>query len=150
MRWSKSFLPTLRDDPADAEAVSHKLLIRAGFVRQLVAGVYSLLPLGFRVVNKIAGIVRDEMQKIGGQEFLLPALQPADLWRRSGRWEEMGQEMFKFTDRHSDLLQRAITKRHGINSLCLYLSSLFCYLGRQALKLWPATHVESKRRDLIK
>ena len=99
MRWSRSFIPTLRDDPADAEAVSHKLLIRAGFVRQLMAGVYSVLPLGFRVVNKIGGIVRQEMEKIGGQEFLLPALQPADLWQRSGRWDEMGLEMFKFTDR---------------------------------------------------
>ena len=78
MHWSKGFFPTLRDDPADAEAVSHKLLVRAGFVRQLAAGLYSLLPLGQRTCLKVAGIVRQEMDRIGAQEFLLPALLPAE------------------------------------------------------------------------
>ena len=74
MRWSESFIPTLRDDPADAEAISHKLLLRAGYARQLMAGVYSLLPLGVRVTQKITAIIRVEMNKIGGQEFSLPVI----------------------------------------------------------------------------
>jgi prolyl-tRNA synthetase len=99
MYWSKAFLPTLRDDPADAEAVSHKLLVRAGFVRQLASGLYSLLPLGQRTCRKVAAIVRQEMEKIGAQEFLLPALLPAEVWKASGRWEGIGDEMFRLRDR---------------------------------------------------
>jgi prolyl-tRNA synthetase len=99
VRWSKVFIPTLRDDPADAEAVSHKLLIRAGFIRQLMAGVYSLLPLGDRVLRKIEGIVREEMERVGALEFSLPCLHPRDVWERSGRWSTMGSEMFQFEDR---------------------------------------------------
>ena len=99
MRWSEAFIPTLRDDPADAEAASHKLLVRAGYVRQLMAGAYSLLPLGQRVCQKITRIVRAEMDAIGGQEFKLPALHPAEIWKRSGRWEAMGEEMFRLVDR---------------------------------------------------
>jgi prolyl-tRNA synthetase len=99
VRWSEAFIPTLRDDPADAEATSHRLLVRAGYVRQLMAGAYSLLPLGQRVCQKITRIVRLEMDAIGGQEFKLPALHPAELWKRSGRWEVMGEEMFRLRDR---------------------------------------------------
>jgi prolyl-tRNA synthetase len=99
VRWSKAFIPTLRDDPADAEAVSHKLLLRAGFARQLMSGVYSLLPLGMRSLAKIEAIVREEMNKIGGQEYRLPCLHPREVWERSGRWGVMGAEMFKFEDR---------------------------------------------------
>ena len=99
MRWSKTFIPTLRDDPADAEAVSHKLLLRAGFARQLMAGVYSLLPLGQRVRRKIMGIIRKEMNAIGGQEFELPVMHPAEIWRKSGRWDSIGPEMFRLQDR---------------------------------------------------
>ncbi|TMQ93317.1 proline--tRNA ligase [Actinomadura soli] len=99
MRWSQMFAPTLRDDPAEADAPSHRLLLRAGYVRQLTAGHYSLLPLAVRVRAKIIGIVREEMAAIGAQEMLLPALHPAEPWRRSGRWELMGQEMFRLQDR---------------------------------------------------
>jgi prolyl-tRNA synthetase len=99
LRWSQVFIPTLRDDPADAEAVSHKLLVRAGFIRQLMAGVYSLLPLGTKVVKKIEGILREEMKQIGGQEFQLPSLHPREIWERSGRWSTMASEMFQFEDR---------------------------------------------------
>ncbi|TDB85406.1 proline--tRNA ligase [Actinomadura sp. KC216] len=99
MRWSQMFAPTLRDDPAEADAPSHRLLLRAGYVRQLTAGHYSLLPLAVRVRAKIIGIVRAEMDAIGAQEMLLPALHPAEPWRRSGRWELMGQEMFRLQDR---------------------------------------------------
>ena len=99
MRWSQYFIPTLRENPADAEVVSHKLLLRAGVVRQLGAGIYSLLPLGQRVALKIMQILREEMNRIGGQEFFLPALHPAELWKESGRWDAIGEEMFRFKDR---------------------------------------------------
>lgn len=109
MRWSNAFFPTLRDDPADAEAVSHRLLIRAGYVRQLMAGAYSLLPLAQRVRQKIIGVVRKEMNAIGAQEFVLPALHPAEIWQRSGRWEVMGDEMFRLKDRRGADLSLGMT-----------------------------------------
>lgn len=93
------FVPTLRDDPAEADAPSHRLLLRAGYVRQLTAGHYSLLPLAVRVRAKIIDIIREEMNAIGAQEMLLPAVHPAEPWRRSGRWDLMGQEMFRLRDR---------------------------------------------------
>jgi len=99
MRWSKAFIPTLRDDPADAEAASHKLLLRAGYARQLMSGVYSLLPLGQRVRLKIIEIIRREMNAIGGQEFELPVLHPSAIWKKSGRWDAIGPEMFRLQDR---------------------------------------------------
>ena len=99
MRWSRLFVPTLRDAPADAEAASHKLLVRGGFIRQLHAGHYSLLPLGLRVHDKVENIVRQGMEEIGAQEFLLPAMHPASIWQRSGRWESVGPEMFRLRDR---------------------------------------------------
>ncbi|WP_412516300.1 proline--tRNA ligase [Actinomadura madurae] len=99
MRWSRLFVPTLRDDPAEADAPSHRLLLRAGFLRQLTAGHYSLLPMAVRVRAKVIQIVREEMDAVGAQEMLLPALHPAEPWRRSGRWELMGQEMFRLRDR---------------------------------------------------
>ena len=99
MRWSTMHIPTLRDDPADAGAPSHRLLLRAGYVRQLMAGHYSLLPLGQRVRLKVIGIIREEMDRIGAQEILMPVMHPAELWQRSGRWELMGDELFKLKDR---------------------------------------------------
>jgi prolyl-tRNA synthetase len=99
MRWSQYFIPTLREDPADAEVVSHRLLLRAGMVRQLAAGVYSLLPLAQRVSLKIQQILREEMNRIGGQEFFLPALNPREIWEESGRWAVMGDNMFRLKDR---------------------------------------------------
>ena len=117
MRWSNAFIPTLREDPADAEAVSHRLLVRAGYVRQLMSGVYSLLPLGLRVVAKISGILREEMDRIGAQEFRLPALHPAALWQRSGRWEHMGEEMFRLQDRNGADVGLGMTHEEAIVSL---------------------------------
>ena len=99
MRWSQSFIPTLREDPADAEVVSHKLLMRAGVIRQLSAGIYSYLPLGQRVALKVMQILREEMNAIGGQEFYLPAIQPAEIWQESGRWDAIGDDMFRLRDR---------------------------------------------------
>ncbi|HTS60070.1 MAG TPA: proline--tRNA ligase [Terriglobales bacterium] len=97
-RWSQLFIPTLREAPADAEVASHKLLVRAGYIRQLGAGIYSYLFLGQRSFNKIIAIVREEMDKIG-QEFLLPALHPRELWEASGRWAVMGDNLFRLKDR---------------------------------------------------
>ena len=99
MRWSRTFIPTLRDNPADAESASHRLLLRGGFVRQLAAGIYSYLPLGQRTALKIMNIIRDELDSAGAQEFFLPALHPADLWMQTGRWSDMGENMFRFKDR---------------------------------------------------
>lgn len=99
MRWSRFFIPTLREDPADAEVVSHKLLLRAGIIRQLSAGIYSFLPLGQRIALKVMQILREEMNAIGGQEFYLPALHPAEIWQESGRWNAIGDEMFRLKDR---------------------------------------------------
>src|SRR5438046_2890923 len=99
MRRSRYFIPTLREDPADAEVVSHKLLLRAGVVRQLSAGICSYLPLGKRIALKVIQILREEMNRIGGQEFYLPALHPAEVWQESGRWSAIGDEMFRLKDR---------------------------------------------------
>ncbi len=99
MRWSQNFIPTLREDPADAEVVSHKLLLRAGLIRQLGAGIYSYLPVAQRVALKVMQILREEMNRIGGQEFYLPALHPAEIWKESGRWEAIGDDMFRLKDR---------------------------------------------------
>ncbi len=99
MYWSKLFIPTLRDNPAEAEVVSHQLLLRAGYIRQLAAGIYSYLLLAQRSILKITQIVREEMDAIGAQEMLLPALNPAEVWQESGRWEVMGDNMFRLKDR---------------------------------------------------
>ncbi|MBA3717137.1 MAG: proline--tRNA ligase, partial [Actinobacteria bacterium] len=99
-RSSELFLPTLRDDPADAEAVSHKLLVRGGFIRQVTAGLWTFMPLGWRVHRKIEQVIREEMDAIGAQEMLLPALHPAELWQESGRWQAYGPELLRLKDRH--------------------------------------------------
>ena len=98
MRWSQLFIPTLRDDPAEADAASHRLLVRAGYIRQLAAGTYSYLYLGQRSLLKITQIVREEMDRIGAQEFHLPALHPAELWKQTGRWDSMADILFRFQD----------------------------------------------------
>ena len=123
MRWSESFIPTLRDAPADATAASHRLLVRAGFIRQLHSGHYSLLPLGLRVHNKVADVVRAEMNAIGAQEFLLPALHPAELWQRSGRWNLVGAEMFRFRDRNDADVVLGMTHEEVFAALAAEMSS---------------------------
>ena len=100
MYYSKLFIPTLKDSPADAEVVSHKLMVRAGMIRQLAAGIYSILPLGLRVMKKVEHIIREEMDRIGGQELFLPSIQPAELWQESGRWNFYGKELLRLKDRH--------------------------------------------------
>jgi prolyl-tRNA synthetase len=100
MRWSRAFLPVLKESPSDAQIVSHKLMLRAGLVRQTAAGIYAWLPLGFRVLEKIEQIVREEQDRAGAQEMLMPTLQSADLWRESGRYDAYGPEMLRIRDRH--------------------------------------------------
>ncbi len=101
MRYSQSLIPTLKETPADAEVASHRLLLRAGFIRKLTAGIYSYLPLGLAAVRKVENIVREEMLRAGAQELLLPMVQPADLWRETGRYEKYGPELLRFLDRHN-------------------------------------------------
>lgn len=101
MKMSKFYMPTLREDPADAEIASHKLLLRSGMIRKSAAGIYSYLPLGYRVIRKIENIVREEMDNFGAQEILMSALQPREIWDESGRWATFGPEMFKLRDRNS-------------------------------------------------
>ena len=122
MRWSKTLIPTLKEDPADAEVVSHKLLVRAGFIRQISRGIYDYFPLALRVIRNIERIVREEMDRAGAQELLLPIASPAELWQESGRWEMYGKELVRFKDRHgrdfclgptheeiiTDLIRRAV------------------------------------------
>src|SRR5210317_2559930 len=100
MRYSELLLPTLKETPTEAEVVSHRLLLRAGFIRKLSSGVYTYLPLGLAAIRKVEQIVREEMNRAGAQELLMPMVQPADLWRESGRWQKYGSELLRFTDRH--------------------------------------------------
>ena len=100
MRYSRLLIPTLREVPAEAEVVSHKLLLRAGMIRQVARGIYDFLPLGVRVLRKVERIVREEMQRAGAQEILMPAVCPAELWQESGRWERYGKELLRFKDRN--------------------------------------------------
>jgi prolyl-tRNA synthetase len=100
MHYSKMFIPTLKESPADAEVVSHKLMVRAGMIRQVASGIYSILPLGLRVLRKVEQIIREEMNSIDGQETFLPSIQPAELWQESGRWDFYGKELLRIKDRH--------------------------------------------------
>ena len=111
-RLSSYFLPTLRDDPADAEALSHRLMVRAGLIRQLGAGLWTFLPAGYRVVKRVEQIIREEIDAIGGQEMLMPVLQPAELWRRTGRYEI--DELFKLRDRKEAELLLAMTHEENL------------------------------------
>ena len=117
MRWSQFFIPTLREDPADAEVISHKLLLRAGVIRQLSAGIYSYLPLGQRIALKVMQILREEMNAIGGQEFYLPALHPAELWQESGRWNAIGDDMFRLKDRKNTDMCLGMTHEEVFTSI---------------------------------
>src|SRR3989344_3519932 len=100
MRLSRYLLATLREAPADAEVISHRLMLRAGMIRKLAAGIYAWLPLGLRVLRKVEAIVRAEMNRAGAQEVLMPAVQPAELWQEAGRWDEYGPELLRLKDRH--------------------------------------------------
>jgi prolyl-tRNA synthetase len=142
-RWSKLFIPTLREAPADAEASSHKFLLRAGYVRPLSAGVYSYLFLGQRSLNKIIAIVREEMDLVG-QEFLLPALHPRELWEESGRWTSMGQNMFRLQDRKGAWLALGMTHEEVMTDIAR--NELRSY--KQLPQIWY--QIQTKFRDEIR
>jgi prolyl-tRNA synthetase len=140
MRWSQLHIPTLREDPADADAASHRLLLRAGFIRQLMAGHYSMLPLGMRVRAKIMAVIREEMNAIGAQEFLLPAMHPAQIWERSGRLSIIGEEMFRLKDRKGADLVLGFTHEEIFTTLAQELSSY-----RELPQFWY--QIQTKFRD---
>ena len=140
MRWSQLHIPTLREDPADADAASHRLLVRAGFIRQLMAGHYSLLPLGMRVRAKVMAVIRAEMNAIGAQEFLQPIMHPAQIWERSGRLSIMGEEMFRLKDRKGADLVLGMTHEEIFTTLALELSSY-----RELPQFWY--QIQTKFRD---
>ncbi len=140
MRWSQAFIPTLRDDPADADAVSHRLLVRGGYIRQLMAGVYSVLPLGFRVRAKIIRIIREEIDAIGGQELLLPALHPREIWERTGRFESMGEILFTLDDLRGGDAVLGPTHEEIFTSLATEITSY-----RHLPQLWY--QIQTKFRD---
>jgi prolyl-tRNA synthetase len=117
MRLSRLFFATLRDDPTEAEMASHRLLVRAGYVRQLGAGIYSMLPLGFRVQRRIEQVIREEIDGIGGQELEMPVVHPADVWRQSGRYDKIGPEMARFRDRGGRDMVLAMTHEEVVASL---------------------------------
>lgn len=141
MRWSNLFVPTLREDPADAEVTSHRLLVRAGYIRQLTAGVYSLLPLAQRVRLKVINIIREEMNRIGAQEFLLPAIHPAEVWKESGRWDVMGENMFRLRDRKGVEMGLGMTHEEIFTSIMR--NSISSY--RQLPQVWY--QIQTKFRD---
>jgi prolyl-tRNA synthetase len=141
MRMSKSFVPTLKEVPADATVASHQMLVRAGYIRQLAAGIYSILPLGQRAILKITAIIRQEMDGMGAQEFYLPALNPREVWEESGRWSVMGENMFRLKDRKGADLCLAMTHEE-----------IFTVLARAELRSYrqlPQTwyQIQTKFRD---
>ena len=140
MRWTSLFIPTLREAPAEAEAVSHQLLVRGGFIRQLQSGHYSMLPLAWRVNKKIVNILREEMDLIGAQEVMLPAIHPASVWQKSGRWDAIGDDMFRFVDRKGADQVMAMTNEEVVATVALELSSY-----RDLPQMWY--QIQTKFRD---
>jgi len=140
LRWTSLFIPTLREAPAEAEAVSHQLLVRGGFIRQLQSGHYSMLPLAWKVNKKIVKILREEMDLIGAQEIMLPAMHPASLWQKSGRWDAIGDDMFRFLDRKDADQVLAMTNEEVIATVALELSSY-----RDLPQMWY--QIQTKFRD---
>ena len=140
MRWSTLFTPTLRDAPGDAEAISHKLLVRGGFIRQLHAGHYTYLPLGYRVRQKIIRIIQEEQDRIGGQEIQVPTMHPASVWQESGRWESMGDVMFRLDDRHGSPQALGVTAEEIFATVGSELTSY-----KQLPQMWY--QINTKFRD---
>jgi prolyl-tRNA synthetase len=140
-RLSQLLLPTERQPPADAEALSHRLMVRAGLIRQLGAGLWTWLPAGWRVHQKVANVIRDELDAIGGQELLMPVLQPADLWRRSGRYDSVGPELFRLQDRKRADLVLAMTHEENIT---FHVAQLVRSYRDLPMILY---HLQTKERD---
>ncbi|MCN4143606.1 MAG: proline--tRNA ligase [Thiohalomonas sp.] len=144
MRTSQYLLPTLKESPADAQIISHQLMLRSGMIRKLASGLYSWLPLGLRVLRKAEAIVREEMNKAGGQELLMPAVQPAELWKETGRWQQYGPELLRVTDRHNREFCIGPTHEEVITDLVRY--------ELKSYKQLPAIfyQVQTKFRDEIR
>jgi prolyl-tRNA synthetase len=141
MRASQLLFPTVKEDPAGAEAVSHKLMVRAGLVRQLAAGIYVYLPAGWRVMRRIEQIIREEMDAIGCQEMLMPVMQPAEIWQESGRWDAIGGEMFRLKDRKGADMALAMTHEEVVT----WLAAREVHSYKQLPQLWY--HFQTKERD---
>ena len=144
MRWTEALIPTLREDPQDAEAISHKLMVRGGFIRKLTAGTYSYLPLGFKILKKVENIIRDEMLNCGAQEILLPALQPMELWKKTGRDKDLKEVMITFKDRHGKTVCLGPTHEEVITSLVAGNISSYKNLPRILFQ------IQTKFRDEIR
>lgn len=144
MRWSRTLIATLRDDPQEAEIASHKLMVRAGMIRKLSGGLYTFMPLGLRALQKVANIVREEMNRAGAQEILMPALQPAELWERSGRLSTMGPGMFRLKDRAERMMALGPTHEEVVTELLAGEVSSYRHL--------PCTvyQIQTKFRDEIR
>ena len=136
----KPSFPPLREDPADAEAVSHKLLVRGGYMRQLMSGVYSMLPLGQRVREKVMGIIREEMDAIGGQEFLMPQLHPREIWEKTGRIDTMADVIMAFDDNKGSPVILSPTHEEIFATVAGELTSY-----KQLPQMWY--HIQTKYRD---
>ena len=141
MRASQLLLPTVKEDPAGAEAASHKLMVRAGLIRQLAAGIYVFLPAGWRVMRKIEAVMREEMEAIGCQEMLYPVINPAEIWQQSGRWQSIGDELFRFKDRKGTDMVLAMTHEEVVT----WLAAHEVHSYKQLPQLW--FHIQTKERD---
>jgi len=141
VRASQLLLPTVKEDPAGAEAASHKLLVRAGLIRQLAAGIYVFLPAGWRVMRKIEAVIREEMEAIGCQEMLYPVVNPAEIWQQSGRWQTIGDELFRFKDRKGADMVLAMTHEEVVT----WLAAREIHSYKQLPQLW--FHMQTKERD---
>ena len=144
MRMSKLFVQTLREFPNDAEAISHKLLVRAGYIKKLTSGIYSYLPLMQRVISKVSQIIREEMNAAGAQELLMPFVQPSEVWEKSGRWEVYGKELARFNDRHGNKMCLAPTHEEVITSV---VSGTFTSYKQLPINLYQ---IQTKFRDEIR
>ena len=144
MRLSQAFIPTLKETPNEAQIASHRLMLRAGLVRQTSAGIYAWLPLGLRVLHNIEDIVRQEQNRAGAQEILMPTIQPAELWKESGRYDDYGKEMLRITDRHDRDMLYGPTNEEVVTDLF-----------RQAIKSYRELpqilyHIQWKFRDEVR
>jgi len=144
MRSSQFFLPTLKENPAEAQIVSHRLMLRAGMIRQASAGIYSWLPLGFKVLKKVEQIVREEQDRAGCQEVLMPTIQSADLWKESGRYEAYGKEMLRITDRHEREMLYGPTNEEQITTIVRDSIKSYRYLPKMLY------HIQWKFRDEVR
>ena len=144
MRLSRAFLPTLKETPAEAQIVSHRLMLRAGLIRQTAAGIYAWLPAGHRVLQKVAQIVREEQDRAGAQEILMPTIQPAELWQRSGRYDDYGKEMLRIRDRHEREMLYGPTNEEMVTDIFGHYAKSYRDLPRNLY------HIQWKFRDEVR